>query len=409
MPVGEKDRRVLRDLARKVAEAAALPVQAERTRLWRDFNALRPRRPMVLAFPEGGWRDLVGESQLQCEDPALRRWELGLRRQIFHVEHVNDDRPVTDFFNVRWSVDRGDYGVRETYTRADPLGSHVWDPPIKTPADFEKLRLPTITVDRQATARSAELAEEVLGDILRVRVHGSMWWTVGLTWTLIRLRGLDQMMLDTYDDPAFLHRLMGFLRDALLYEIETLQDEGVLSLNNGPDDYVGSGALGCTDELPAEDFGGTVRIEDLWGLAESQETVGVSPAQFEEFVLPYQLPLANRFGLLCYGCCEPVDRRLDMLMAQIPRLRRVSVSPWSDRAVAAEKLADRYVYSWKPNPTMICAPTVDWDAVERATRETLEIAKGCCLEMVMKDTHTFQGDPTRPGRWVEIASRLAGA
>ena len=56
---------------------------------------------------------------------------------------------------------------------------------------------------------------------------------------------------------------------------------------------------------------------------------------------------------------------------------------------------------------MICAPDVDYDAVEKITRETIRTAAGCPLEIVMKDTHTFHGDPTRIERWSEIASRLA--
>ena len=75
----------------------------------------------------------------------------------------------------------------------------------------------------------------------------------------------------------------------------------------------------------------------MWGFGESQETVGVSPEMFAEFVLPYQLPILERFGLNCYGCCEPLDKRWEYVK-QIPRLRRVSVSPWSNRAFMAERL-----------------------------------------------------------------------
>jgi hypothetical protein len=145
----------------------------------------------------------------------------------------------------------------------------------------------------------------------------------------------------------------------------------------------------------------------MWGLAESQETVGVGPAQFEEFVLAYQVPLITRFGLAYYGCCEPLDARFDCVLESIPNLHTVSVSPWCDRELAAEKLTDRYVYAWKPNPTLICAPTVDWGEVERVTRETLQIARGCNVAMVMKDTHTFHGDASRVGRWAQMAGRLA--
>ncbi len=409
MRIDRSDREVLRGLARLVAEAAADPIQARRTQMWKDHNSLRPQRPMVLAFPEGGWRDLVDEAELQCHDPAARNWEHALRRKLFHIRHIHDDQPVTGFFNVGWAVERGDYGLSETQTRTAPLGSYRWDPPVKTAADLKKLRPRTLRVDREQTERTRRLAEEVLGDILTVRVHGSLWWTCGLTWDLIRLRGLEQVMLDIYENPDLLRRLMAFLRDSMMHLLDACEAEGVLSLNNGPDDYVGSGGVGATGELPADDFAGNVRCRDMWALGESQEFALVGPEQFHEFALRYQLPLLKRFGLICYGCCEKMDAKIDLVVRHVPRLRRVSVSPWTDRALAAEKLADRYIYSWKPNPTLICALAVDWDAVEAVTRETIEIARahGCLLEMVMKDTHTFCGDRSRIERWTDIASRLA--
>jgi hypothetical protein len=115
-----------------------------------------------------------------------------------------------------------------------------------------------------------------------------------------------------------------------------------------------------------------------------------------------------RFGLVCYGCCEPLDARLALLIEKVPNLRRVSVSPWFNPRKAAEMLGDRYVFSWKPNPALVCAPTVNWDEVRRVTQETAEAARGCCLEMILKDTHTFHGDPQRVGRWARIALEAAG-
>jgi len=398
-----RDRGILRELAARVAGAAALPIQQERAELMRDLNRLRPRRPVVLAFPEGGWRELVPDDALRCDDPLLRQWERHLRSQIFRHEMIRDDYPLLPHFNIRWVVQVGDFGLHETRTRTEELGSYVWDAPVKSRDDFAKLHPRHVRIDRPETARRAETAHDILGDLLEVRIHGSLWWSLGLTGDLVLLRGLEQIMLDMYDDPQLLHDLMAFLRDDAMHMLDLYEAEGVLSPNNGPDDYVGSGGLGPTDELPAEDYDGTVRCADMWVLSESQETVGVGPEQFAEFVLPYQLPLMDRFGLVCYGCCEPLDARLDLLIERVPALRRVSVSPWFNRRLAAEKLADRYVYSWKPNPALVCAPRVDWEHVERVTRETVDIARGCCLEMILKDTHTFHNDPERVGRWVEIA------
>jgi hypothetical protein len=42
-------------------------------------------------------------------------------------------------------------------------------------------------------------------------------------------------------------------------------------------------------------------------------------------------------------------------------------------------------------------------AIRRDIRETLEASRGCVVEIIMKDTHTVQGDRERLGKWVRIA------
>lgn len=358
-----------------------------------------------MASPEGAWRELVPPESYVCPEGFLRGVEWSLRTRIFQHEQIGDDTPVLPSVNVGWVIRWGGRGLAETRHSTGHTGAYNWDAPVKTEADLDKLCFRAVEVDRAATQANQELVQDILGDILEVRRRGAMFWTAGLTQTLIMLRGLEQVMVDIYDNPRLLHRLMAYLRDDMLGAMDAIEREGVLSLNNGPDDYVGSGGLGMTDELPAAGFAGTVRWGDLWGLGESQEFVGVGPEHFDEFALQYQLPLLRRFGLVCYGCCEGLDRKFDLILGNIPNLRRVSVSPWCDRQVAAEKLGDRYIYSWKPNPTVICRPDPDWREVEELTAQTLRMARGCRIEMVMKDTHTVHGDTSRFRKWVEISRR----
>lgn len=92
-------------------------------------------------------------------------------------------------------------------------------------------------------------------------------------------------MYDTFDYPDELHRLMAFLRDGHLAKLDFLESNGLLCLNNDGTS-VGSGGFGWTHELPQPDFFGRVRLCDMWGFAESQETVGISPKMFAEFIFP---------------------------------------------------------------------------------------------------------------------------
>lgn len=395
-----KDKEILRTLARRVAEIAAHPGQAERARLWQAHNDLQPVRPLVFVSPEGGWSELIPADTLQCEDTTLRGWEQSLRMRIYAWEHFADDQVTDAVFNVGYAVTHTGWGLSPHYLYSGMnKGAYRWDPPLKDPKDLDKLHFPEVKVDHEATQRNLALAQEIFGDILEVRLVGRFWWTLGLIGELSLLRGLEQVYWDLYDNPDFIHRAMRFLMEGKLRWLDSLEAQGLLSTNAG-NCYVGSGGFGFTNELPASSEG--TRTQAMWGFAESQEITGVSPAMHEEFVLQYQIPILERFGLNCYGCCEPLHQRFD-LIKKVPRLRRVSVSPFCDRKIAAEALQDKYVYSWKPHPGDIAAFTFDPDHVRRYIRETLEITKGCVLEMILKDTHTCQNDPLRFDQWTQIA------
>jgi len=396
----ESERVLLRELARRVRENAEQPRNAEWVKLWLDHNALRAPRPMVLCYPEGAWRELMPPSVIQCEDPLHRRCERALRTRLMTQEFIADDQPELPIFNVGWRITRTGYGVEVPEHRADDQGSYVWDAPIKDiDADFDLLEHRQWSVDRAGSQEDFDRAEELLGDLLTVRRRSKPWWTVGLTWEAAKLVGLEQLMMLMYDNPAGLHRLMAWLRDDHMHMIQWCEREGLLTAWN-ENDYVGSGGLGFTDELPAAD--GPARLADVWGFAESQETVGISPTMFEEFVLPYQTPMLEKFGLNCYGCCEPVHKRIDAIMAGVPRLRRVSAAPMVDEAALKEKIGDTAVFSRKVNPIHVCN-MFDEEVIRKELRKTLSIAGGGPLEVILKDTHTVRDEPWRVRRWVELA------
>jgi hypothetical protein len=221
------------------------------------------------------------------------------------------------------------------------------------------------------------------------------------------LRGLEQIMYDMYDYPDELHQLMAFLRDGHMLKLDFLEKNGLLSLNNDGT-YVGSGGFGWTNELPQKDFNGKiVRTTDMWGFGESQETSQISPEMFEEFILPYQIPVLERFGLNCYGCCEPLNKRW-YAVKNIPRLRRVSVSPWSDLKDMAEKLEDKYIYSLKPNPAYLAVSQIDEDFIRKSLREAMQATRNCRVEIIMKDNNTIGNNPENVIKWCRIAKEEAG-
>ncbi|MBN1863627.1 MAG: hypothetical protein JW808_01865, partial [Victivallales bacterium] len=384
----------------RVAELSARPVEQEKRTLWIKHNDLMPVRPLVFCDPENGWQEIITPDQIECRHELARAWEHILRKEIFWGEQMGDDRVIEPWFNVGCVYTRSDWGIHETNIGGDHGGARRWEAPVRDISDLDRLRFQSIELDGPATERLMGIAQDTLGDLLPVRIRNTWYWTLGMTWELIKLRGLEQIMMDMYDNPELLHRLMAFLRDGTLHMLDVLEQEGLYTLNN-EGDYVGSGGFGWTTQLPASDFADQVRTKDLWCLLESQETVGISPQMFEEFVFRYQVPVMERFGRVCYGCCEPIHDRWHLLK-NIPNLRRISVSPWCDRALMAENLGDRYVYSLKPHPVLLAGVRFEPEAVRADVRDALEKAKGCRLEIIMKDNHTIGNDPRRVVDWCNI-------
>jgi hypothetical protein len=406
---------ILRKLATRIRDIAHSDENLSRKQRWLRHNALQAGEPMILA--EVGGLQANGElptvALMQCQEKWARDLELGFRNTLYSFEAVKDDWVVEPSINCNWLVNGGWYGVhseKHSGSHDGVMGSYVWEPPLKNlQDDLKKLKPRQFSVDREGTLAWKAHLEKHLGDILPVRIRGGFWWTMGMTATAIDLVGLEQLMFLMVDDPDGLHSLMQFLRDDANSFIDWLEKEKLFSLNN-ENDYIGSGSLGYSNQLPQKGMNGHPRAADLWCLSESQETVGVGPEMFGEFIFPYQKSVIERFGLSYYGCCEPVHNRWHIVQG-LSNLRKVSVSPWCDEAFMARALADKYVYCRKPNPALVSTDHFDEKTIREDLRKTINETRkqGCILEIVMKDVHTVHRQPERLARWVELAQEAARA
>ncbi|MBI5093484.1 MAG: hypothetical protein HZB26_13715 [Candidatus Hydrogenedentes bacterium] len=153
---------------------------------------------------------------------------------------------------------------------------------------------------------------------------------------------------------------------------------------------------------------GSVSRDKLWYFCASQETTLVGPEMFEEFMLRYQIPIMEKFGLAAYGCCEDLTLKIDVLR-QIPNLRRIAVSPMADVARCAEQIGADYVLSYRPSPSDMVGYDFDPERIRRILRRDLEALRGCHVDITLKDVETVQGDPRRVREWVRIAREIIEA
>ena len=406
--ISASDKEILRTLAEKVAGIAASSRMAEARGLWRKLNHLEKTRPVVFCDPENGWNEIVTESQMQCQGKLARRWEMDLRKEIFWGQEMGDDKPVEPYFDVPYTVSADDWGAQAEYRRTQTDGSCVWDAPIKDyETDLKRLHSPKFEIDRETTEGCLQAAKDVFGGLLDVRLKGIWWWSLGVTWPAVTLRGLENLFCDLIEQPDELKELLSIISKGHLDKLDYLEQNNLLSLNNDGT-YIGSGGYGFCDQLPQDDFNGRVRCADVWGFTESQETVSVSPRMYGEFIFPHEKPIMDRFGLACYGCCEPLHTRWDQVK-QHPNLRRVSCSPWVDVEKMADYLGDRYVFSYKPNPAEIAKDQIDAESIRASIRELFAKTRGCLVEIIMKDNHTIGNRPENVARWCAIAKEEAEA
>jgi hypothetical protein len=283
---------------------------------------------------------------------------------------------------------------------AEPHGAFKVDYPIKKLADVGKLRTPCHEIDEEKTAHDAMRLEEAIGDIITVNIDRApayRMWSADISTDLGYLRGMEHFMLDMMDHPAWLHQLVGFMRDGILCAHEQAELAGDWGLSAHQNQ-----AMPYAEELqpPASNVNG-IKRKALWGFCAAQEWQGTSPQQHDEFLLQYQISIMKHFGLVAYGCCEDLTEKIGILR-QIPNLRRIAVSPFADVAKCAEQIGTDYVISYRPSPADMVSYDFNPGRIRQILRRDFEVLKGTHFDITLKDVETVEGDPSRVRKWVQI-------
>jgi len=412
MQLPEKDRSVLRRLAAAQAEIAALPIHKEKAELWRRLNDLEPVRPMVW-INEIPWHemDVDGELMLQTHDPWAREVETGLRRLIYQWRHMPADMIVNDHLSCPLVIHSTGFGLSEDVDivrtdAASDVVSRRFHRQIVNPEDVEKIRMPHVTFDRQATEANYERMCGIFSDILPVRKVGlkGIWFA---PWDeLIRWWGVEDAMRDLVDRPEMVEAAISRLVDAYLCELDQWEALNLLSRNDD-NTRIGSGGYGYTSALPGTRCDpGYVLPKNRWGCATAQIFGSVSAKMHWDFALKHEMRWLERWGLTYYGCCEPLDIKMGMLR-RIPNLRKVSCSPWVDVDRAVREVGADYVLSRKPSPAALAEDTWRPQAMRDDLHSFLRKARGCRVELIMKDVSTVRYQPQRLWEWEKMAMALA--
>lgn len=393
----------LRDLARRVNEIAHSDTMEKRRCLWRRQNSFRSERPLIylraFAFDE-----FFDTSVLKCTDPVLRGYEKQLHEALYRST-LGDDYIVEPWLSIDASyklVNNERWGVHVGLGEAPQQGGAAAFEPILTDEDFSCLKPSPYEVDSEKTELRMEKLEEALDGAMPVFVSKQgpfAMWSGDISTDLAKLRGLEQIMWDAYDRPEWLHSLLAFMRDSILKNMDEAEDAGGYSLADHQNQ-----CMPYCEELDDPDpavFG--VPRKRLWRFLAAQEFTCFSPDMFWEFILQYQKPILECFGMTAYGCCENLTGIIPYLK-RINNLRRIAVSPFADARKCAEQIGGDYILSWRPNPSLMLATGLDEDFVRRFMREHFEIfkANNNHFDITLKDVETVNYQPENIRKWVDI-------
>ena len=402
MKISSTDRQVIRQLAGRYKEICHSPRQTECRRLWRMKNSLKDCPPLIYvrAF---AWHEM-SESKLLCEDQFLHSLENFFRSSIFRAG-FNDDYIFEPWVSVPASYKYWGWGIESRRIMpSEKHGSWKLDYAIKMHSDIKKMRTPQHEIDEKATEESKAVIEDLIGDILPVVVdRAPAWrmWTADISTDLGHLRGIENIMMDMYDSPEWLHELLAFMRDGILKAHEEAEKNGDWSLLDHQNQ-----AMPYSLELPGPKSDGRgVKRKELWTFAAAQELTCVSPEMHYEFMLKYQIPIIEKFGLSAYGCCENLTNKIDILR-KIPNLRRIAVAPSADVKKCAEQIKRDYVISYRPSPADMVSYDFNEERITKIVKRDLEYCKGLHVDITLKDVETVQGDPLRIKRWVEVVRKI---
>lgn len=402
---------VLRSLAEEWAQIASLPVHKEKARLWQKLNDLESERPMVW-INEIPWHEMnhQDELSLRCENEWARSQEELMRRTLYQWRHMPGDMILNPWLDCPLAIHSTDFGIIEdvdlalTDETSDIVSRH-FNIQIRDMEDLEKIRLPVITHNQEATNIRFQLMEDIFGDILPVKKQGQthIWFT---PWDyLIRWWGIQEAMMDLILRPDMVHAFYEKMVQAWMVELDQFEAQNLLSLDCD-NTRIGSGGYGYTKEMPGKPYNpDQVRSHNMWGCSNAQIFSEVSPEMHWEFAMEHDLPWLERWNLSYYGCCEPLAGK-GHLLKRIPNLRKISFSPWNDTRKGIEELGDDYVISRKPNPAIFATSSFDPDQARHEIREFLDVAeKDCHIELIMKDISTVKYDPRRLWEWEKICMK----
>ena len=407
--VSQSDRAILREVARRQLELANTDSNKARIREWYKHNALQGEKPMI-HLEMATFEQEILPQRMKCEGAFARQIEHALYSNFLNQELFDNDRVTPDYYPLNYDTYFELFGIQIHVDHTDDgsgkesLGHHFVSVIEDLEDDYDKLGPTRFGVDLETTEKKRTAIEEAIGDILPVKMQMNCLYSVP-TQMIVHFMSMENMMFAMYDYPELFKEMMNRIADDTLAYYRLLEEKRLI-LPTVSFEGVGQGTWSFNNELPGyeEWQKRPFTTKDVWGFMDSQETVGISPDMYEEFIFPCYQKISSQFGLPSYGCCEPVDPIWDRCISKLPNLRKVSISPWCSEEFMGERLrGSKTIFHRKPSPNFLGVdPVLDEEAFRQHIRKSLLAARGCKMEITQRDVYTIHNNIPKAKRYIEL-------
>ncbi len=273
--------------------------------------------------------------------------------------------------------------------------------------DLEKIQYPEIQYDEKETMERLAVMQEVFDGILTVKLMGKHYFTMVPWDDLLSWMGIEEGMYYFVDEPEMMHHAAERYVEVAVNRMMQYEELGLLSSNNN-NFFIGNGGYGYTNELPLPTESGIgARAKDMWGDLADQLLTAMSPEMTKAFAFDHEVPWAEKWGRVYYGCCERLDHKLRELLV-LPHVKKISISPFSKRKEGIIGMDSDKVISFKPQSITLSSDTAHFEVLEQELQEVCELAieHGKSIEIIMKTIINLGGEPQRLWRWCDMATQI---
>lgn len=413
------ERKYLKELALEYKEISQTKRNNDTRQAWYDLNDLKKgSRPL---FINHYWPVALGEifsEESTCTTPRAKRLESYFKTRMFYASELQDDNVIEPvvYFNTYHTLESYEGMSRQTRRADSDHGSGAFEmvPTIIEESDIDKITPPKLTYDKERSLADFNVISELFEGIL-TPVRNPVNFAAKISDEYSWYRGMESTYLDIYDNPEWMHEVLGRIANNFEQRFDMLEQAGLWSCLD-LSSPLGSAGLryitGMKDyrDVVGSTFNDASYTKDNWGFSCSEVFNCVSSSNHDEFTFKYDIKAMERFQFCNVGCCEVLDKKID-LIRQFKNARKISVSEWCDYETAAATIGEDFVYSYRAAGVHFMPKQWDRANAEKEISGVLESSKrhNCNTEIVLNIGGTFNGDPRKKAiEWSQMTRELIG-